>query len=1111
MQSEPSEDIQKTLRTQLAADTHDSRRHGFNTQHDSAQGCFAHETCLGGSSRSTDPTGPSAYLAAAPDEVVGDPSVDTMGASLQRMNSTSTSSTSSSVDRIIEYEAAFTQAARRKNERSTFIVVPSAPGAHWSKFNIADFPNGMYGATAYKIGANFTEVLTHILSHLPPKSLTNMALVSHHFHGLVTTPHAWRMAFARYFPGAQALSKFDLHGYNPGELSAAMIVEKRLFTRLTAHASWRNEYILRTGLLQSLARGKPAEFYDDSEDKRSRPNLALKMNAQVTYNSNLVTTVNHVHASFGSHSKKRLSVIHGTDEGGSACLSDPRKGKVDSWGFADPQLFSQFVEIFPGDAQYGLGSGEIVGVPNVMSVSQPHGMVYAEGFPGGSVYYRSTEEHRGRLLALATDVSFPELGIPRVHGRETICSIWIAKTSNLHEISGGLIGILSGSSQGIVSSYSLGTNSLYERRLERGELTARWVLSPGVPIIAMAVDDNFSVKRQTARRIWAVVLNALGEVFYLSQLPMRPYIELKKLDAMSLEQLAWKAGRSVRWTIIEATKRVAKLDPFGESSFDCNFSPRASWDGMGRSTEQISAETREIEAFMQRKPKDFRKLCDGWDMRRKMEVDFGASSQDGGGEGVVVVNCGLDEGNVATIKRFTRCKVDETGDASLLAPGLVQQTEGNFRGGSNSVADTIYSSQEELAWSLQDIKLNRRDSATSHETSEMPVAEEWRTALFEMGALKLAQITAVAMDMSTFALITMQEDPLVTLDSSSGFSTPSSYMEDHPRLPMSPLDTPGQRGRFLAVGTSTGAVVVWNIRDLVSNNKTLNSFISPVCLIQTYSPEISCLALSALYLVHGGNDGLVQAWDPLASDPEPIRTLNSRFSSRARRRLIQAQAVPGGIGMNIFAAGAVYLDPDPTVLRGIVSLGAHLRYWSYSSLAADQYKSKKRRIRRSGGTGNYRADHFSGTGRGALNSYIADEKLDLEQDKKDKRKERERLAGRFGLNLLGPGASEEEILAYATLLSEESAASEEEKRKRSRSNSNQGPSGSQEAEEWDAVREDEEDADLAEAIRRSLHESPWGSQSDMEENEDTSPAAFTVRYVKARKSSSPYNSPRGGL
>lgn len=911
------------------------------------------------------------------------------------------------------------------------------------------------------------------------------------------------MAFARYFPGAQALTKFGLHGYVLGDLTATLVIEKRLFTRLTAHASWRNEYILRTGLLQSLARGKPAESHEDSEDRRSRPNSAHKMNAQVTYNSHLVTPVNHIHASFEKQNKKRLSVICGTDEGGSACLSDPRKGKVDRWGFTDPRLFSQFVENFPGDAQYGLGPGEVIGISNVMSVSQLHGMVYAEGFPGGSLYYRSTEEHRGRTLALIPEISSPELGIPRIHGQETVCSVWIARTSNLPEISGGLVGILSGSSQGIVSSYSLGTNSLFERRLERGEVTARWVVSPGVPIIAIAIDENFSFKRQRSRRIWAVVLNALGEVYYLTQLPMKPSNVRKNLDANFLERLAWRVGRSVCWTLIEGTKRVAKPDPFGQSTFDGSYSPRASWNGMSRSREQISAETREIETFMQRKPKHFREICDGWDMRRKIEVDFGASDEGEGGEGVVVVNCGLDDGHIATIKRFTRCKIIDVSAGSLYAPRPIALTEMDLGSACDSVPDAVHPDAEEPAWSFKDITLSRRSSAASHEIPRIHTTEEWRTAIFDLGALKSAQITTVAMDMSTFALLTMQEDPLVSLDSSSGLSTPSSYIEEHIRLPMSPLDVPGQRGRFIAAGTSTGAVIIWNVRDPASSDKMLDSFISPVRIIQTDSPEISCLALSALYLVHGGNDGLVQAWDPLASSSEPIRTLNSRFSSRARRRLVQAQASPEGVGINLFAAGAVYLDPDPTILRGVVSLGAHLRYWSYSSMATDQYKSKKRRIRRSGCTGNHGADRFSGTGRGSLNSYIANEKLDLEQDKKDKRKERERLAGRFGLNLLGPGASEEEVLAYATLLSEESAASEEEKRK-SRSNSNEEQSGSLKVEDTvvghPATAHDEEDADLAEAIRRSLQDSHWSSRSDHEESEDISPAAFTVRYVKARKS-----------
>lgn len=149
MQSEPSEDTQKTLRTQLVVDTQHSCRHGFSTQHDSAQGRFIHEACLGGSPRSSVATCSSAFLAAASNDIVDDTTVDTGGAPLQRLSSTLTSSTSSSVDRIIEYEAAFVQATRRKNEGSTFIVVPSANRVRWSKYSITDFPNGMKGATSH--------------------------------------------------------------------------------------------------------------------------------------------------------------------------------------------------------------------------------------------------------------------------------------------------------------------------------------------------------------------------------------------------------------------------------------------------------------------------------------------------------------------------------------------------------------------------------------------------------------------------------------------------------------------------------------------------------------------------------------------------------------------------------------------------------------------------------------------------------------------------------------------------------------------------------------------------------------------------------------------------
>ena len=955
----------------------------------------------------------------------------------------------------------------------------------------------------------YKEVLTHILSHLPPSSLSDVSLVSRRFHQLVTTPHAWRTAFSRFFPGAEVLSTLDTTSETSEDCEIRS--ERRLFTRLTALASWRSEYILRTRLLRSIGRGKPAELSLPAASGSSRPGSGSNGNAHVTYNSGLVTLVDHLHATFGGTGlNKRLPrFIHGATDVGMASTSDPRTSKVDAWGFSDPLVTRQFEEVHPGDAPYGLGAGEVIGLPNTMDISQSFGMIYAEGLPGGRVYYRSTEEKRGRDLARPLDISMPELGVPATMPIDSICSVWIAKTPNVPDLSEGIVGMLVGSSSGLVSAYSIGTNPLRERRFERGELTARWVLSPGVPIIAIAVDENFSLKHQSLDRIWAVALNALGEVFFLSDFPVRPVLDRAlKLDQARLERLAWKTGRTVYWTLMEPTRRAARPDPFDRYEVDGSYSPRSSWDGTCLSKEQIIAETNEINAFLQKKPKDFRSVCQGWDMRRRMEVDFAAGDMGESGEGVIVIDCGLDDGQQAAIKRYTRCRVRESSDEEMVAINSTKPVAHGYSSHGSVFGEDTFMINEQATWSFEDTAISRRRSASQPEARPRTrFVEEWRTSVFLLGGLKSPQINTTAIDMSHIAVLTATEDPLLDASGSSTASSPSSSPNGKTSSPLM-TDIPGQRARLFAIGTRTGTVMIWNARAPVARNITLENDIKPIRIIYTDSPQISCLALNALYLVHGGNDGLVQAWDPLASTSDPIRTLNSRFSSRARRRLIQAEASPAGVGINLFAAGAICLDPDSTVLRGMVSLGSHLRYWSYSSQAADQYKSSKRRVRRSERGSNQGGDRFSGTGRGALKDYIANEKLELEREKRNKREEQKRLAGRFGVDLLGPGASEDEILAYATMLSEETALSDQLSRK----NAGEGKSSDTVTvtEEADALlassaAQDDIDDDMAKAIRRSLQENS-NALPDAIGNADA--CEIPVKYAKVRRNkASPSGSP----
>ncbi|PLN86746.1 hypothetical protein BDW42DRAFT_56738 [Aspergillus taichungensis] len=912
--------------------------------------------------------------------------------------------TSAPVDRVSQYEKAAARTPKNQEGLGFRVVAMTTP----SYLSLEDFPN---------------EVLTHILSHLPPQSLSSIALVSHRLHSLVTTPHAWRIAFSRYFPGPNAEDGVPL---SAADQSDSLAYDKRHFSRLTALASWRSEYILRTRLLRSLARGKPAQFAPSKKHGTVRSANMRNGSAILTYTSQLLYPVSHVHGVFGNtNSKKEPLFMHGAAEQGIASASDPSTVKVGTWGVSDHQLFRHFAEIFPGDAEYGLGAGNIVGLSNRMDVSQPYGMIYGEACPQGRCYFISSVEQRGRFLNLVQSSPHPHLGIPVLNPIATaVTSVWIAKSSPILKLTGGLIGMMSGASSGVLTAYALGPHPTYEKRFERGQVTAKWVLSPGVPIIAIAVDERFSSRRYDRRRIWAAVLNALGEVFYISELPRQPETPSAKMSAEQLDALAWKTGRSARWELVELSRRTAKPDPFNREPVDGSYSPRSSSDSMKLSQEQVATETNEIQRFMSFKPKHFRRVCEGWDMRRDLIVDFAGDDAHGAGESMVVVTRGAGGAEKASIRRYTR-KLSKVESPPALGtyPSLAESSP------ATSIFGGPVASPSPMSESADSVPPSRASSRLS----DIVCGEgstEWFISDFSFGDRKAVRITASALDESTYALLTADEDPLLGMSGTSAVSSATSSPLPHMQQSGSNVEVPGQRGRYMAVGTSTGLVFVWDVRSSTSKNPEIIKSIDPLRIIQTDSPQVSSLALTSLYLVHGGNDGLVQAWDPLASSTRPIRTINSRFSSRARRRLVQAEASILGVGNNFYATGAMCLDPDSTVLRGMVALGTHLRYWSYGSTAADQYKTSKRRFRRTQRGSNAAADaqRFNNSGRGALQDDIDDELEELKRQHVADRKQEAHLRNRFGTDLLGPGATEEEMLAYARLLSEEACADHASKR-----------------------------------------------------------------------------------
>ena len=277
-----------------------------------------------------------------------------------------------------------------------------------------------------------------------------------------------------------------------------------------------------------------------------------------------------------------------------------------------------------------------------------------------------------------------------------------------------------------------------------------------------------------------------------------------------------------------------------------------------------------------------------------------------------------------------------------------------------------------------------------------------------MGKSKTIEITATAIDISKYAFVTVDEDPALepetSVPSSSNIRCNSEGLQ-----PLSKL--PGQRGRFIAAGTSSGSIIIWDIRTPnVLATDTVQK-IEPIRIIQTGSPQITSLALTALYIVHGGSDGLLQAWDPLASQLEPLRTVKSR-SNKADRRDRQNLRQRINMGRRFTAVSAIQLDPDPMTLRGVAACGFNLKYWSYNDWSSGKGKGGKYKRNRPLRQTN---DSFVSTNKVEMKAYITSEKREHEEDEANLQMERNRFINRYGTDL----GSEEEMLAYATMLSRE--------------------------------------------------------------------------------------------
>ncbi|KAI5807280.1 hypothetical protein DFH27DRAFT_510977 [Peziza echinospora] len=859
---------------------------------------------------------------------------------------------------------------------------------------VAKFPNELWGL---------------IFTYLDSGSLFQLSLVSRRFHSLVTSPHTWRSVFAKHFPGQlpevrsnspmKVNSKLQSHDE---ETLASYSSERRYFTRLNAQPTWKKEYLFRTSLLRSLSRGRaytPQYVPTNTSSAGSTTNAGSIITYPGCIGNSSVTLIsatfppiergNTAKTGIGS-SSLRPHLLHASYDIRTVASSDPTTGRIDitpngtpprpNLDWPNPWFPAHVPGVFLGHS--------------LTALSEELGCAVGETVPGGRTYVElkgspviPEDQFRGKFLERSRD-SYPQELL------SYISALWIAKRRHgvgIFDTTQGRCGILVGESKGRVSMYSLPTNM--KQKQPNTSWTSpvnSWLVSPGVPIIGIKADDEFSTKRQTRYRrqcegILVVAVNALGEVYYLRSLngPWKMIPQTGRLlnplsgwDEAQMKALSSeKAMMDIDWTELKHGWQGWGMDYFIEVDFaNANVI-------LGKKGSRPEIVPREFEAEFEEDTEEGTSTQGAWLKVLHLKKCQNYEDKDAHNDNFVQELVYKVESSKPK-QEFTRSLFGSPDDYP------VDATPDNAGESSTGTSEDEFTEKDDVA---QDTPPN--DSQDQWEVKTLSFSHE-------QDAQKVIEISAYALDCSNLALLSLDED--LYFKQSKGHSKSISS------------DLPGRSARLFAVGTSTGSIFVWNIR-LFSGESTLQQ---PLRIIHTESPAITTIGLTSLYLIHGGSDGLVQCWDPLSSTVKPIRTIHSKFASRARRQMTQMNAINHGEqGDNQYAARAVCLDPDPTVLRGAVALGTLIRYWSFAGDVSSQIngRRKKTTVRKAGvgggGTGRVKA-------KGGISGEISAEAQFLQTEKEEMKRRDQRLRDRFGLEG-AEGLNEEEMLVYARMLSEE--------------------------------------------------------------------------------------------
>jgi hypothetical protein len=555
----------------------------------------------------------------------------------------------------------------------------------------------------------------------------------------------------------------------------------------------------------------------------------------------------------------------------------------------------------------------------VMDVSEEMGWIMGENSLEGRCYV-----HPHPSPYVTQDAMFIGPGNNLQHGfRPAVTAVWIAKkrSGGVYDTTGAAVIIAN--SRGVVRVFTI-IFQLGRRILSEIQ---SYCVCPGVPILQIKVDEDFTPSRVKQKKPWVAMINAVGEVYYLLEVP-----SLAKSDC---------------WRLITSTSRA----------------PTAYYNAEFPDLTEKPAPGQVIQQNPNLHDMDYSKIKNLWDRFRMdwfVEVDWAGD-------------------NIIT---------GVTGSESYWHGTLVQPANIEMRRYHRLERTCRVPSEPTTGDSIIDGVLDSSPADIADPTANIKFEDEWTPVNLGIHDPLFTRITAHSLDNSNIARVSSECETL-----------------------------PGENSQLFAIGTNTGSIFVFNIRPTLGTA----SIHYPIRTIHTLSPQITTLAISSLVVVHGGDDGLVQAWNVLGSSEFPVRTLHSGFSARTRHRIGQTGAVSTN---NQYAARCLAIDPDASRLRGVVALGTRIRSWSFSATVCGL--SGKGRRKKNGGGGNHAGDNprnaTSHRSKDAAREVIQADELALQLERDRQYRKAILLEKRYGIGSGSGALNDEEMLAYASMISAESFA-----------------------------------------------------------------------------------------